>query len=72
MIKTRDPRTVAASNGVAADRAFKAVAPPIYPTMAVAAVLARHRLVAAVHYPGLQSIPDMLLLRPSRTALVRC
>jgi cystathionine gamma-synthase len=40
--------------------------------MAVAAVLARHRLVAAVHYPGLQSIPDMLLLRPSRTALVRC
>jgi len=30
--KTRDPRTVAAANGVAADRAFRAVAPPLYLT----------------------------------------
>jgi cystathionine gamma-synthase len=30
--KIRDPRTVAAANGVAADRAFKAVAPPLYLT----------------------------------------
>ncbi len=32
MEKMKDPRTVAASNGVAADRAFKAVAPPLYLT----------------------------------------
>jgi cystathionine gamma-synthase len=32
MGKTKDPRTVAVSNGVAADRTFKAVAPPIYLT----------------------------------------
>ena len=32
MRKTRDRRTVAASNGVAADRAFRAVAPPLYLT----------------------------------------
>lgn len=32
MGKTRDPRTVAASNGVATDRAFKAVVPPLYLT----------------------------------------
>jgi cystathionine gamma-synthase len=32
MEKTRHPRTVAASNGVAADRTFRAVAPPIYLT----------------------------------------
>ena len=32
MGKTRDPRTVAAANGVAADRAFRAVAPPLYLT----------------------------------------
>ena len=32
MEKTREPRTVAASNGVAADRTFRAVAPPIYLT----------------------------------------
>ncbi len=32
MGKMKDPRTVAASNGVAADRAFKAVAPPLYLT----------------------------------------
>ena len=32
MEKTREPRTVAASNGVAADRTFSAVAPPIYLT----------------------------------------
>ena len=32
MGKTKDPRTVAASNGVAADRTFKAVTPPIYLT----------------------------------------
>lgn len=31
-MKQRDPRTVAASNGVAKDRAFKAVAPPLYLT----------------------------------------
>lgn len=30
--KTKDPRTVAASNGVATDRAFRAVAPPLYLT----------------------------------------
>lgn len=32
MKKAKDPRTVAASNGVAADRAFSAVAPPLYLT----------------------------------------
>ena len=32
MGKTKSPRTVAASNGVAADRTFKSVAPPIYLT----------------------------------------
>lgn len=32
MGKTKDPRTVAAANGVAADRAFRAVAPPLYLT----------------------------------------
>lgn len=32
MKKAKDPRTVAASNGVAADRAFGAVAPPLYLT----------------------------------------
>lgn len=32
MGKMKDPRTVAASNGVATDRAFKAVAPPLYLT----------------------------------------
>jgi cystathionine gamma-synthase len=30
--KARDPRTVAASNGVATDRAYRAVAPPLYLT----------------------------------------
>jgi cystathionine gamma-synthase len=30
--KAKDPRTVAASNGVATDRAFRAVAPPLYLT----------------------------------------
>jgi cystathionine gamma-synthase len=30
--KTKSPRTVAVSNGVAADRTFKAVAPPVYLT----------------------------------------
>jgi cystathionine gamma-synthase len=30
MPRTRDPRTVAAANGVATDRAFKAVVPPLY------------------------------------------
>ncbi|MGE3148257.1 MAG: cystathionine gamma-synthase [Pseudorhodoplanes sp.] len=32
MEKTRDPRTVAAANGVATDRAFGAVTPPLYLT----------------------------------------
>ena len=32
MSKMKDPRTVAAANGVATDRAFKSVAPPLYLT----------------------------------------
>ena len=32
MTNAKDPRTVAASNGVATDRAFGAVAPPLYLT----------------------------------------
>ena len=32
MTSSRDPRTVAAANGIAADTAFGAVTPPIYLT----------------------------------------